>query len=156
MSRLALAGLCLLLAAPAAAQAPDVILASPTEIEAALAAMEKEMKPGQNFMWRPLLRAGENVAALEIWRAPGRPAAHPTEAEYARVVAGSGSLVFGGILVDQVTTPSGMLEGSRIEGATTRPLKPGDTILIPAGMPHGFGVEGGRLVLLGIKVPVAK
>ena len=119
MSRLALAGLCLLLAAPAASQAPDVILASPTEIEAAVAAMEKEMKPGQKFMWRPLLRAGENVAALEIWRAPGRPAAHPTEAEYARVVAGSGSLVFGGTLVDQVTTPSGMLEGSRIERSGT-------------------------------------
>ena len=77
MSRLALAGLCLLLAAPAASQAPDVILASPTEIDAAVAAMEKEMKPG-------------------------------------------------------------------------------DTFLIPAGVPHGFGVEGGRLVLLGIKVTVGR
>ena len=144
----------LLATMPAAAPAPASDLVSPAEIRAAVAAMEKEMKPGQNFIWRPLLRGGEAVAALEIWKAPGRPAAHPTEAEYATVVAGAGSLEAGGKLVDQTTTKSGMLEGSRIEGGTTRPLKPGDTFLIPAGEPHGFGVKGGRLVLLGIKVPV--
>jgi len=27
--------------------------------------------------------------------------------------------------------------------------------LIPAGMPHYFGIDGGELVLLGIKIPAA-
>jgi mannose-6-phosphate isomerase-like protein (cupin superfamily) len=141
--------------APAAAAEPEgaaTAIASPAEIAAAVAAMEKDMKPGQTFAWRPLLRGGAAVAAIEIWNAPGKPAAHPDEGEYGPVLAGAGSLVSGGRMVDPVTTPSGMIEGSRIEGATSRKLRPGDTFLIPAGEPHGFGVEG-ELVLLGIKVP---
>jgi mannose-6-phosphate isomerase-like protein (cupin superfamily) len=145
-----------LLAAPVAAQPAATELASRAEIQAAVAAMEKEMEPGQTFMWRPLMRGGNAVAALEIWKAPGKPAIHPAEAEYATVVAGTGSLVSGGTMLDPVTTPSGMIEGSGIEGGTTRALKPGDTFLVPAGVPHSFGIQGVRLVLLGIKVPVGR
>jgi mannose-6-phosphate isomerase-like protein (cupin superfamily) len=145
----------LALALAAAAAAPSEI-AAPADIDAAVAAMEREMKPGQSFAWRPLLRGGGAVAALEIWKAPGKPAIHPSEAEYATVVEGAGTLVSGGTMVDPATTPSGMVEGKRIEGGTSRALKPGDTFLVPAGVPHLFGIDGGRLVLLGIKVPVAR
>jgi len=78
---------------------------------------------------------------------------HPAEAEYAIVMEGAGTLVSGGTLADPETRNPGLVEGSRIEGGATRTLGPGDVILVPAGVPHWFGITGERLVLLGIKLP---
>ena len=127
--------------------------AASDEVKAAIRATEAAMKPGQIFAARPIVRDGTSAAAIEIWKAPGKPAVHPTEAEYVLVVAGSGSLVSGGDLVDAVVKRPGLTEGSRIEGGTTRSLAVGDVMLIPAGTPHWFGVNGGELVLLGTKLP---
>jgi quercetin dioxygenase-like cupin family protein len=129
---------------------------STAEIQAAAAAAEAGMKPGQGFAWKPLLQAGATNAAVEVWRKPGKPAVHPTEAEYATVLSGRGTLVYGGTMADAKETRPTLIEGSRIDGGTTRALVPGDTILIAAGVPHWFGIDGEKLVLLGIKVPVAK
>ena len=146
----------LVLAAPAMAQVPPVdptAVASAVEVRAAVAKMKAGMKPGQHFAWAPLLRDGATVAALEYWTAPGKPAVHPDDAEYTVVVEGAGTLISGGRLVDANATRSDLVEGSRIEGGTTRALKVGDVMLIPAGAPHWFGVTGGKLVLLGMKLP---
>lgn len=130
--------------------------ASGADVQAQIHAMLAAMKPDQGFLWRPLVRDGETVAAIEIWKKPGRPAVHPAEAEYAIVLEGSGTLVSGGTLADARTSNASLVEGSRIEGGTTRNLGAGDVILIPAGVPHWFGITGDRLVLLGIKLPGAK
>ena len=131
--------------------------ASAADVAAQVAAMGKAMKPGQGFQWQPLVRDGKTVAALEYWKAPGRPAIHPEEAEYVIVIAGGGSLISGGTLADATVSKPGLIEGSRIEGGTTRQLAVGDVLLIPAGTPHFFGVTGDHLVLLGIKlVPTAR
>ena len=127
-------------------------LATDAEVRAQIATMLSEMKPDQGFMWRPLVEGGAHVAAIEIWKKPGRPATHPVETEYAIVLEGSGTLIAGGVMVAPVTLPSGIIEGDRIDGGTERPLAPGDVILIPAGVPHWFGVTGDRLVLLGTKM----
>jgi mannose-6-phosphate isomerase-like protein (cupin superfamily) len=156
----------LALAAPGAAQVPstearaaDAARSDPTgyaagsDVAAAIAKMAAGMKPGQGFAWAPLVRDGTTVAALEYWTAPGKPAVHPDDAEYTIVVAGAGTLVSGGRLVEPRTTRPDLVEGSRIDGGTTRPLAVGDVMLIPAGTPHWFGVTGGKLVLLGMKLP---
>lgn len=130
--------------------------ASRADTQAQVNEMLAAMKPDQGFMWRPLVRDGASVAAIEIWRKPGRPAVHPDQAEYAIVLEGSGTLVTGGVLVDPETRNASLTEGSRIEGGTTRALGPGDVILIPAGAPHWFGITGERLVLLGMKLPAGK
>jgi mannose-6-phosphate isomerase-like protein (cupin superfamily) len=148
-----------LLAAPAVAQtAPTdpTSFAATGDIAAQVAAMAKAMKPGQGFAWQPLVHAGDQVAAIEIWKKPGRPAVHPEEAEYATVIAGAGTLVSGGTLADAAVTRPGLTEGSRIVGGTTRQLAPGDVMLIPAGVPHWFGITGERLVLLGTKIRIAR
>ncbi|WP_029725272.1 cupin domain-containing protein [Sphingomonas sp. UNC305MFCol5.2] len=129
---------------------------SGADVQVQLRQMLAEMKPEQGFMWRPLVRDGATVAAIEIWKKPGRPAVHPAEAEYAIVLEGSGTLVSGGTLADSKVSNANLVEGSRIEGGATRPLGPGDVLLIPAGVPHWFGITGDRLVLLGIKLPGAK
>jgi len=126
------------------------------EVTAQVAAMAKAMKPGQGFAWQPLVRDGATVAALEIWKKPGRPAVHPDQAEYVVVIAGAGTLVSGGTLAEPTVVKPDLTEGSRIIGGTTRRLAPGDVFLIPAGVPHWFGITGDRLVLLGTKLPAAR
>ena len=139
------------------AQAADATaFASAAEVRAAVQAMLRDMKPGQGFSWRPLVRSGSAVAALEIWKKPGKPAVHPGEAEYVIVVEGAGTMVSGGTLVDARTTNPNLVEGGRIEGGTSRALRKGDVFLIPAGTPHWFGIRGDRLVLLGTKLPESR
>lgn len=130
--------------------------ASSADVQAQIREMLATMKPDQGFMWRPLVRDGATAAAIEIWKKPGRPAVHPAEAEYAIVLDGAGTLVSGGTMADAKVSNANLIEGSQIEGGVTRALGPGDVILIPAGIPHWFGVAGDRLVLLGIKLPSAK
>ena len=130
--------------------------ASNDEIQAQIRTMLAAMTPEQGFMWRPLVRDGKTVAGIEIWKRPGRPAVHPADAEYATVLEGAGTLVFGGTLADAKPRNAGLVEGNRIEGGTTRTLGPGDVILIPAGVPHWFGITGERLILLGVKLPGSK
>lgn len=129
--------------------------ASSMDVQAQVEDMHKSMKPDQGFMWRPLVRGGDAVAALEYWTRPGKPAVHPGQAEYVVVIAGSGTMISGGRLIDAATTNATLVEGSRIEGGTTRKLHSGDVFLIPAGTPHWFGIEGDRLVLLGTKIAQA-
>ena len=147
----------LLIATPLAAQttAPARFVAA-ADVQAQIAAMAKAMKPGQGFAWQPLVQADGHVAALEIWKAPGRPAVHPADAEYVMVVDGAGTMISGGTLADAKPTRADLTEGSRIVGGTTRSLKPGDVFLVPAGVPHWFGITGERLVLLGTKLPAAR
>lgn len=138
--------------ASANAQADPTAFASASDIKAKVTTMRAAMKPGQGFAWEPLLRDGTQIAALEIWKKPGRPAVHPDQSEYAMVVEGAGTLLSGGRLDQSTAVKPGLTEGSRIIGGTTRTLAPGDVILIPAGVPHWFGISGDRLVLLGTKI----
>lgn len=144
-----------LLSSAGAAQAPaaPAAMADSAEIRAIVARMATTMRDGRGFLYQPLLKDGETVAALEYWRAPGRPAIHPDQAEYAIVIDGAGTLVSGGTMIEAKTTRPDLVEGSRIESGTTRTLAKGDVILVPAGVPHWFGITGGKLVLLGMKLP---
>lgn len=148
--------LAMLVAAPLPAQTTaPARFAAAADVQTQIAAMAKAMKPGQGFAWQPLVQADGDVAALEIWKRPGRPAVHPAQAEYVMVVDGAGTMISGGTLADATPTRADLTEGSRIVGGTTRTLKPGDVFLVPAGVPHWFGITGDRLVLLGTKLPAA-
>jgi hypothetical protein len=110
------------------------------------------MKPDQGFMWRPLVRDGATVAAIEIWKKPGRPAVHPAEAEYAIVLEGSGTLVSGGAMADSKVSNANLIEGSQIEGGVTRTLGPGDVTdprrrACTGGITGAAGLAAGQLHL---------
>jgi quercetin dioxygenase-like cupin family protein len=152
VKRLLLAALVLPASAFAQAPADPTGFASAADVQSQVESMRQRMKSGQGFLWQPLVRGGDAVAALEYWTKPGKPAVHPHQAEYVVVVAGAGTMVSGGRLVDPVATNRTLVEGSRIEGGTTHTLHPGDVFLIPAGAPHWFGIDGDRLVLLGTKL----
>jgi mannose-6-phosphate isomerase-like protein (cupin superfamily) len=152
MKRVLLAALLLPSAAFAQPTSDPTGFASAADVKAQVESMRRAMKPGQGFMWKPLVRGSDAVAALEYWKKSGKPAVHPDQAEYVIVIAGNGTMVSGGRLIDPVTTNPALIEGSRIEAGTTRSLRPGDVFLIPAGTPHWFGISGDRLVLLGTKI----
>ena len=157
MAKRGLAGLMLLTAAGAMAQAPErPAHVSRADIAVQVAALERTMKPDQGFAWQPVVGQGDAVAAIEIWRKPGKPAVHPAQAEYATVLSGEGELLMGGTLVDRTERRADLVEGSRIEGGTRQGLKPGDVIMVPAGVPHWFGITGRELVLLGTKLPQSR
>ena len=139
----------------AGAQTPNdpTSFAGAADVQALVAQIGQEMKPGQIFGMKPLVRAGVSVAAIEYWKGPGRPAVHPGDAEYVVVLAGSGTLVSGGTLAEPHVINPGLTDGSKIEGGTTRHIAQGDVFMIPAGVPHWFGVDHGKLALLGIKLP---
>ncbi|MBE2990936.1 cupin domain-containing protein [Sphingomonas sp. CFBP 13603] len=136
---------------PAQTASDPTSFAGSADVRARIVALEKTMKPGQGFAMAPLVQADGTSASLEYWKAPGKPAVHPDEAEYATVMAGSGTLVSGGTLVAPKLRFPGLVEGDRIEGGTTRKLAVGDVFLIPAATPHWFGIDG-RLVMLGTKI----
>lgn len=146
--------LALAAAPPAAAQTPadPTAFATSADIQRQVADMAASLKPGQHFLYHPLLKDGPSTAAIEYWTAPGAPAVHPGQAEYVVVLAGAGTLVSGGRMTDPKERNPNLVEGARIEGGTTRRLAPGDAFLVPAGTPHWFGISGPRLVLLGIKL----
>ncbi len=136
---------------PAQTASDPTSFAGSADVRARIVALEKTMKPGQGFAMAPLVQADGTSAALEYWKAPGKPAVHPDEAEYATVMVGSGTLVSGGTLIAPKLRFPGLVEGDRIEGGTTRKLEVGDVFLIPAGTPHWFGIDG-KLVMLGMKI----
>ncbi|WP_343615021.1 cupin domain-containing protein [Novosphingobium sp.] len=130
-------------------------LISADDLGAQISAMKARVKPDTSLLWQPVLLANGTTAALEYWHRPRPPAVHVREAEYVTVMQGSGWMLSGGTMTQSHETHPGLLEGGEIQGGTKRALKRGDVFLIPAGMPHYFGIEGEGLVLLGIKIPSA-
>jgi len=79
--------------------------------------------------------------------------------EVMRVISGQGSFVTGGVLTDpQAVTVADAdsklmgvgAVGSDIAGGETRHVGPGDLVIIPAGMPHGFRTIDSDAVVLEV------
>jgi len=154
MRGLVLAVAAWLAAAPALAQTPPnpTAFASLATVKAAIASMAHDIKPDEDMLYRPLLTQPPYTVAIEYWVRPKQAASHLKEAEFVTVLAGSGTLVSGGTLVDAHHWYD-ETDGGRIIDGTTRTLKPGDVVFVPEGTPHWFGINGGKLVLLTMHVP---
>ena len=65
---------------------------------------------------------------------------HPVTADVWVVTEGGGTL-----------TVNGKLEGGKIVGGDSRPLKVGDVVFVPAGVPHGVTGVTGNITWLNIR-----
>jgi len=65
---------------------------------------------------------------------------HPVTADVWVVTEGAGTL-----------TVNGKLEGGKIVGGESRPLKVGDVVFVPAGVPHGVSGVNGSITWLNIR-----
>ena len=143
----------LMTAAGSAQTPPDpTSFASSAEVRAVIAQMAHDIKPTEDMVYHPLLTAAPYTVAVEYWVRPKQAAAHLTEAELLYVLEGSGTLVSGGTLANAHHW-YGETNGGDVVGGKTRPLKPGDVVLVPEGVPHWFGIDGGKLVMLTLHMP---
>ena len=100
---------------------------------------------------RTMDAGGHNVGVAVIYRPAGTEiaggASHTEVTEVYYVIEGRGTLVTGGTMVNpkerelnarryELNGPG--VSGSDIEGGVSRPVGPGDIIIIPAGTPHKF------------------
>jgi mannose-6-phosphate isomerase-like protein (cupin superfamily) len=108
---------------------------------------------------------GHNVGVGVLYRTQDQPqtaALHYKVSEVYHVLKGSGTLVTGGTLVNAKSRAADSVEvrqedgpgasGTAIQGGTTRQIKEGDVIVIPAGTPHWFSKIDGSLAYLVIRI----
>jgi mannose-6-phosphate isomerase-like protein (cupin superfamily) len=99
---------------------------------------------------------------------PGSPVvglAHAQVTETYVILSGAGTLVTGGALGNPrafpannevVTVLAGPSTSGAIQNGTSRPVKPGDVIIIPAGVPHGWTNVPDHVDYLSIRPDVDK
>src|SRR6188768_1630421 len=84
-------------------------------------------------------------SANMIYRAGDSGAeAHVKQADFISVLEGEGTILVGGTMIGGKPSATDGIRGDSIEGGTRYPIKTGDTIYIPANMPHQFFVEKGK------------
>jgi glc operon protein GlcG len=69
---------------------------------------------------------------------PGMAEIHTKDADIVYILDGTATLITGGTAVDAKVTEPDELRGSSISGGESHPLKKGDVIIVPAGVPHWF------------------
>lgn len=78
---------------------------------------------------------------------------HGHFADFLFVVAGEGTEMTGGTLLNPEQLPDGEVRGTGLEGATPHVLHVGDVIHIPAGTPHqAIEAAGQKIIIYVIKV----
>jgi mannose-6-phosphate isomerase-like protein (cupin superfamily) len=99
------------------------------------------------------------IAQDEDWRvhaserdAPGLAERHEQDTDVWYVVAGAGTLVTGGTIVDASATGPGEQRGPAIRGGTEFAIAAGDFISIRPGVPHWIKAVDGRIRYLTVKV----
>ena len=108
---------------------------------------------------------GYNVAVGVIHRPqtpPGVVAVHFKVSEIYHVIDGAGTLVTGGTMVNAKARPADAISvrledgpgasGTSIQGGTSRRIKAGDVVVIPAGVPHWFSAIEGSITYVVVRV----
>jgi len=79
---------------------------------------------------------------------------HEKVADFIFVHEGEGVVQIGGKVIGGQTSAPDEIRGTSLEGGTRYPITAGDSIFIPANMPHQFFVEKGKhWVITIVKVP---
>jgi mannose-6-phosphate isomerase-like protein (cupin superfamily) len=158
----------LLASAPLAAQSkptPPVVGITSAEIEAVLkhtgpegAGVDRQIKVADLGSYKVgvgVLRRGPTK--------PGAPVAaitHSQVTEVFYVISGSGTLVTGGVIDNDRAFPPetefvrlavGPSSGGVFKGGDRRRLAPGDVVIVPAGVPHGFDDVTTELTYLSMR-----
>jgi uncharacterized protein GlcG (DUF336 family)/mannose-6-phosphate isomerase-like protein (cupin superfamily) len=84
---------------------------------------------------------------------PGLVEVHTLDTDIIYVVEGSATLVTGGTVADAKTIATSEIRGTSVKDAReTRRIRPGDVVIIPAGVPHWFKEVEGTLLYYVVKV----
>ena len=83
---------------------------------------------------------------------PGLVEVHTKDTDLFYVLKGSATVVTGGTIVDGKPIAPDEIRGKGITGGETRELAPGDTMIIPNGVPHWFKSVQGPFLYFTVKV----
>jgi mannose-6-phosphate isomerase-like protein (cupin superfamily) len=139
-----------------AAQTPAPTMktfASAAEVQALVAKAKAEHKPGQPTVPEDILALAPYNVNLEYRTAVGPSALHKHEAELFYVLQGTGTIVTGGKLVNEMPVDAENLTGTGIEGGTSRAVAKGDFVIVPENTPHWYSQINGTLILMSFHVP---
>ncbi len=97
-----------------------------------------------------VLEGGAYSINIRIVKEGDAPLVHASSADVWVMMEGTATAITGGELVDGKKRPNVDDEaGSAIRGGKEQPLKPGDVLYVPPGVPHGFkDVKGFRAYLI--------
>ena len=138
---------------PAAQTAqPEKTFSSAADVAALVAKAESERK-GSEVVRETILRLAPYSANLEHRTAVADASVHERDAEIFYVIDGSATMVMGGKLVNEKRANGPNLNGSAIEGGTSRTIGKGDFILVPENTPHWFSKIDKTLDVLSLHVP---
>jgi mannose-6-phosphate isomerase-like protein (cupin superfamily) len=151
--------------APVIAGAQTKVLPAADISAAEIQALIGPRKPNTLPNIRVVDAGGHNVGVGVLYRVQGQTqtaALHYKVSEVYHVMKGAGTLVTGGTLVDPKTRAADSVEvkqedgpgvsGTAIQGGTSRQIKEGDVVVIPAGTPHWFSKIDGSLAYLVIRI----
>jgi mannose-6-phosphate isomerase-like protein (cupin superfamily) len=69
---------------------------------------------------------------------------HTEQADFIFFREGEGAVIVGGKIVNAKPSGPKEIRGDSIDGGTKYPVKAGDSIFVPRGMPHQFWLESGQ------------
>jgi quercetin dioxygenase-like cupin family protein len=155
MKRLLFIAALLCAAMPAFAQAPpQKLYASAAEVEQATARARAAHKGDDTNTVEVIASVGTYPLQLEYRTGATAPSVHTAQAEMIYVTEGGCTFVMGGTLVNPKQN-GGNVSGTAVTGGTPYKLAKGDTILVPAGVPHWVTeVQGGRFVSVTLHMPM--
>jgi mannose-6-phosphate isomerase-like protein (cupin superfamily) len=133
---------------------PAKLFANAAEVNAALAKVRAEHKPGNNVV--VLVSVGPYPAQLE-YRIPGAaPSAsvHKAQAEFIYIIDGGCTLITGGTL-DNPKDNGANMAGTGITGGMSRKVAKGDYIMVPPNTPHQYADIQGELAMVTLHMPMA-
>jgi mannose-6-phosphate isomerase-like protein (cupin superfamily) len=159
--------LAVVISVPASAQAPapQVVGVTKAEIDAVLKHTGAE-GAGVDRQIRVTDLGTYQLAVGVLHRGPTKPGApvaaiaHSQVTEVFYIVSGSGTLVTGGPVANERAFPPdtefvrlavGPSSGGVFKGGDRRKLGPGDVVIVPAGVPHGFDDITDHLTYLSVR-----
>jgi uncharacterized RmlC-like cupin family protein len=86
----------------------------------------------------PLVEQGDLKVHASRREAPGQAEVHARDTDVIYVIGGTAVIVTGGAVVDGSLVAPEELRGTAIRGGTARPLRAGDVLVVPRGVPHQF------------------
>jgi mannose-6-phosphate isomerase-like protein (cupin superfamily) len=104
----------------------------------------------KNVINKRVAEGGSHSINIRIVLPANPPLVHALSADTWVVMEGSATAVTGGELMEAKRNPnSDDMSGSSIKGGVEQPLKAGDILFVPPGVPHGFkDIKGFRAYLI--------
>jgi uncharacterized protein GlcG (DUF336 family)/mannose-6-phosphate isomerase-like protein (cupin superfamily) len=145
-----------------ALDSPGAVVGAAAEVKtfASAAEMVEMVKRGdaatrakQAFMGDALLKLAPYQLNLEYRTSTGTAAIHETDAELFYVLEGSGTVVLGGKMVNELRRNAENLTGSALDGGTARDIAKGDVFVVREGEPHWFSKVDRKLILMSLHLP---